>query len=245
MPLTADTPFTDQDLKLLTTEIFDTGRSNHHVETLIGNIQTAMVDGDILKCHDLAAHIRSLLPPVPHRVLAALRSTGLSQSQARRIIRSCRSFGGETRAIKNAFKRRHSIDTSDIPEQGADFFANAKQTRLPVDTKATIAKQNDRFRAAMGSTGTLKGSSVVTASIAALGFDFRLAVTRMVRDFTDFKPENDPHGEHDFGAFMFLNQRINWKIDYYDSEACEYGSEAPHDATRTFRIITIMLASDN
>jgi hypothetical protein len=27
--------------------------------------------------------------------------------------------------------------------------------------------------------------------------------------------DNDPHGEHDFGAFEHEGQRIFWKIDYY------------------------------
>ena len=61
--------------------------------------------------------------------------------------------------------------------------------------------------------------------------------------FEDFTPDNDPHGEHDFGAFEHAGKRIFWKIDYYDA-ACENGSEDPADASKTTRVLTIMLADE-
>jgi hypothetical protein len=67
-----------------------------------------------------------------------------------------------------------------------------------------------------------------------------------VANFRSFTEENDPHGEHDFGAFDIqdVNEKIFWKIDYYADETCTLGSEDPADTTRTFRILTIMLASE-
>ena len=61
--------------------------------------------------------------------------------------------------------------------------------------------------------------------------------------FDSFTEDNDPHGEHDFGAFDFKDERIFWKIDYYDA-ACEYGCEDPADPSKTTRVLTIMLASE-
>ena len=48
------------------------------------------------------------------------------------------------------------------------------------------------------------------------------AVVELVRAFDDFSEDNDPYGEHDFGAFEYQGQTINWKIDYY-------ALDMPHD----------------
>ncbi len=62
----------------------------------------------------------------------------------------------------------------------------------------------------------------------------------MLRVFT---PDNDPFGEHDFGAFEQNGERIVWKIDYYDL-AMEFGSPDPADPYQTTRVLTIMLAGE-
>ncbi len=41
------------------------------------------------------------------------------------------------------------------------------------------------------------------------------AIIEKVVTFDDFTPDNDPHGERDFGAFDHGGKRIFWKIDYY------------------------------
>jgi hypothetical protein len=58
-----------------------------------------------------------------------------------------------------------------------------------------------------------------------------------------FTEDNDPHGEHDFGAFEHEGARIFWKIDYYAPDM-EHGSENPADPKQTVRVLTIMLASE-
>lgn len=56
---------------------------------------------------------------------------------------------------------------------------------------------------------------------------------------------DNPHSENDFGALDFKGEWILWKIDYYaDDGTFQWGSDAPWDASKTFRILTIMLASD-
>ncbi len=55
---------------------------------------------------------------------------------------------------------------------------------------------------------------------------------RRVHDFIAFTPDNDPHGEHDFGSFEFAGKTIFWKIDCYDRDL-NYGSPDPR--TRTYR----------
>ena len=62
-------------------------------------------------------------------------------------------------------------------------------------------------------------------------------------DFDTFDADNDPHHEHDFGAFDFLGERLFWKIDYCAPDLL-HGSEDPADTGQTVRILTIMLASE-
>jgi hypothetical protein len=63
------------------------------------------------------------------------------------------------------------------------------------------------------------------------------------RAFADFTPDNDPDGEHDFGAFRIGEQRLVWKIDYYDP-TMRYGSRDPSDPADTKRVLTVMLADE-
>jgi hypothetical protein len=97
---------------------------------------------------------------------------------------------------------------------------------------------NDTFRR------TFEGGRVVmTAGVDALSSDVKATAIRRVATFADFTPENDPHGEHDFGNFELAGQKFFWKIDYYDA-AMEFGSEDPADPAVTTRVLTIMLASE-
>jgi Protein of unknown function (DUF3768) len=41
------------------------------------------------------------------------------------------------------------------------------------------------------------------------------AIREKVELFDSFTEDNEPHGEHDFGAFEHEGQRVFWKIDYY------------------------------
>lgn len=66
------------------------------------------------------------------------------------------------------------------------------------------------------------------------------ALMTAIRNYT-FK---DGDGEErDFGAFTFMEEKLFFKIDYYDREL-EYGSDDPTDASVTTRVMTIMLASE-
>ena len=84
---------------------------------------------------------------------------------------------------------------------------------------------------------------IVTRGVAARGNDFVDRAVRAVRDYADFTEDNDPHGEHDFGAFTLDDAKLFWKIDYYDNEL-EYGSPNPADPDVTRRVLTIMLADE-
>ncbi|MEM6820336.1 MAG: DUF3768 domain-containing protein [Verrucomicrobiota bacterium] len=104
--------------------------------------------------------------------------------------------------------------------------------------KIAIRSANDVFRR------TLTGGDIFTTSgVASLGLEANLELMEMVRTFTDFHPNNDPYGEHDFGSFEFNCQKFYWKIDYYDHELRE-GSPDPANPACTRRVLTIMLAEE-
>jgi hypothetical protein len=87
--------------------------------------------------------------------------------------------------------------------------------------------------------------SSVQAAWPAFPPETQICIWAEVANFNRFTEDNDPHGEHDFGAFDVEGAgTIFWKIDYYPDKSCTLGSEDPADAARTFRILTIMLASE-
>ena len=101
-----------------------------------------------------------------------------------------------------------------------------------------IRDLNDWFRC------TLEGGAVLlTAGVVALGGEAQARIIEAVRAFDDFTPENDPHGEHDFGSLEVDGEQIFFKLDYYDLTRAIH-SENPADPSVTERVLTIMLASE-
>lgn len=103
---------------------------------------------------------------------------------------------------------------------------------------AKIRELNDQLRRGRGA-----GRMAVTRGIIALGEGHVAAIVAQMQAFENFSSHNDPHGEHDFGAFEHSGDTIFWKIDYYDVD-CQYGSADPADASITTRVLTILLASE-
>ncbi len=102
-----------------------------------------------------------------------------------------------------------------------------------------VASLNDAFR-----TTFIGGRVLMTEGISSLQEADLGEVLELVRTFTDFTPDNDPYGEHDFGSIDHnAAGRVFWKIDYYDP-SMEAGSENPADTSVTVRVLTIMLASE-
>lgn len=97
---------------------------------------------------------------------------------------------------------------------------------------------NDNFRSTF-----IGGQVVMTQGVNEFPLDVKAHVLLMVRSFNDFAGDNDPYGEHDFGAFELAGDTFYWKIDYYDI-GCRNGSEDPADPDKTTRVLTIMLAQE-
>jgi hypothetical protein len=89
----------------------------------------------------------------------------------------------------------------------------------------------------------LGGLAVITPGIAALGQQAVDRILKTIAVYDDFCHANDPHEEHDFGAFEADGQKIFFKIDYYDKNLT-YHSPDPSDSCVTERVITIMLADE-
>jgi Protein of unknown function (DUF3768) len=89
----------------------------------------------------------------------------------------------------------------------------------------------------------LGGGAVMTPGIAALGREAVQRLVQVVATFNNFCTANDPHGEHDFGAFDFDGTPVMFKIDYYD-KTLNFHSPNPADPAVTERVITLMLAEE-
>jgi len=77
-------------------------------------------------------------------------------------------------------------------------------------TSDTIRALNDAFRT--GERPDL-GIVVTTRGIVSFGMTFLAKAVLSVQMFEAFTPENDPHGEHDFGSFKLESVLVYWKID--------------------------------
>ena len=106
------------------------------------------------------------------------------------------------------------------------------------DRTGRIRALNDQLRAS-----GIGGRLVFTRGIAALPEPDIAAVLLAVQTFTDFTPDNDPYGEHDFALVEVAGERVMFKIDYYD-RAMTGLSANPADPAVTCRVLTIMLASE-
>ena len=108
-----------------------------------------------------------------------------------------------------------------------------------------MSTDTDRIRALNdGLRQDLRGGrAVMTPGVAALGQEAVQRLVRAIALFDDFGTANDPHGEHDFGAFEFDGTPVMFKIDYFDKDL-NLHSPDPADPAVTERVISLMLAEE-
>ena len=87
------------------------------------------------------------------------------------------------------------------------------------------------------------GVVVLSAAVAAMSAADRGAALVAVRAFNHFDGDSDRWGEQDFGEVYAGNERLFFKIDYYDHDLVG-ASPDPSDPSVTTRVLTIMLASE-
>lgn len=98
---------------------------------------------------------------------------------------------------------------------------------------AKVAALNDEYRHSMQ-------DCTVTRGIAMMGTAANEVFVR-VRDYKEFNEDNDPYGEHDFGALVVDGVEVLWKIDYYDESLKHWCDPLSPDCQR---VLTIMLAEE-
>jgi Protein of unknown function (DUF3768) len=105
-----------------------------------------------------------------------------------------------------------------------------------MDTKtARIRPLNDELR-----QNFADGMAVMTPGVAALGAEAVRRIVKTIAVYDDFCHANDPHEEHDFGAFDADGHRIFFKIDLYEEPDVKDSNGEP----AVTRVLTIMLAEE-
>lgn len=112
-------------------------------------------------------------------------------------------------------------------------------TNQTTDRTARIRDLNDALRWGEAQHGQV----LITRGVHESGQEFVRTVMDAVQNFDAFNGDNDPYGEHDFGALEVDERKIFFKIDYYD-RALAGGSPNPADPAVTTRVLTIMLAEE-
>jgi hypothetical protein len=125
---------------------------------------------------------------------------------------------------------------------GANNRSAIDDHSVGTDKTGTIRSLNDALRQSLPFTGK-RGRLIITDGVALLGIERMTELLMNVRDYSDFDPGNDPHGEHDFGKVEVGESSYLWKIDYFDGSMC-HGSNGSTDQTATVRVITIMRSDE-
>ncbi len=102
----------------------------------------------------------------------------------------------------------------------------------------TIRQLNDQLRQSLSG-----GVLVMTAGVRAFGEERQLQILKAIAHFDHFDEDNDPHGEHDFGALEVGGERLFIKIDYFDRALTNHSPD-PADPSLTKRVLTVMLAEE-
>ena len=94
---------------------------------------------------------------------------------------------------------------------------------------------NDRLRQNFS-----EGTAVLTCGVAALGVEAVARIVNTIAVYDDFCHANDPHQEHDFGAFEADGHVIFFKIDLYEEPDVKSANGEPV----VTRVLTIMMAEE-
>ncbi|SDI66007.1 DUF3768 domain-containing protein [Alloyangia pacifica] len=108
-----------------------------------------------------------------------------------------------------------------------------------------VAAANDAIRAAIirGGHPVHQGRVLCTRGVAEEGLDFVTRAQIAVAAFAEFTEDNDPYGDHTFGAVTIAGKVVWWKIDIFDADYA-YGAEDPLDDAQTRRVLTRLFPSE-
>ena len=109
---------------------------------------------------------------------------------------------------------------------------------MTVERRERIRALNDQLRRLQ-----IGGRIMITAGVHAEGATFVTAAIFAIATFDTFTDDNDPYGEHDFGAVTVGRERLFWKIDYYDQSLTSAAVD-PSQADGCVRVLTVMKAEE-
>lgn len=120
-----------------------------------------------------------------------------------------------------------------------------KEPTDPAYSEMGDAEKTERIRDANDALRRhfIGGRVMLTIGVDGLENTVKTRVVQAIADFDDFSEDNDPYGEHDFGAVDIEGEKYFFKIDAYDKNL-EYGSPEPADPDVTTRVMTIMRADE-
>lgn len=87
-----------------------------------------------------------------------------------------------------------------------------------------------------------KGNERIFLTAGVNDHPLRDQILEAIKGHDTFSSDNDPYGEHDFGAVTVNEEKFFFKIDYYDSNL-EFGAD-PLEDEDFVRVLTIMRAED-
>lgn len=101
-----------------------------------------------------------------------------------------------------------------------------------VDNRTQEAVLNDQFR---------KSGFGVSLTCGVQSIRDLPGLLQAIREFDNFREDNDPWKEHDFGNLSWRGDKVFWKIDYYNEtfDAWEHPL-----AGSCKRVMTVMLAEE-
>ena len=97
---------------------------------------------------------------------------------------------------------------------------------------ASIAAKNDCFRESGLGILLSQGARTLRNLEGLLG---------RIKMFNDFNEDNDPFGEHDSGSLKWEDEKVFWKIDYYDKDLENWVDPLVPECKRQ---MTVMLADE-
>lgn len=109
---------------------------------------------------------------------------------------------------------------------------------MSVERRERIRTLNDQLRQTH-----VGGRILMSRGVMAMGPEGVVGVMLAIAKANDFNEDNDPYGEHDFGAATVSGHRVFWKIDYYDQSLSSQAVD-PSDVEGCVRVLTVMLAEE-
>src|ERR1700721_2770082 len=126
---------------------------------------------------------------------------------------------------------------TELARAGTSTYSMSRRLAV-VNSTQRIRELNDELRQHL-----LGSFAVMTPGVAALGQQAVEHIVQTIIVFDDFCHANDPHEEHDFGAFEAEGRTIFFKIDYYDKSLTHHSPD-PADPSVTDRVLTISLDTE-